>query len=974
MHAQFAAGVDITTGNAITKLHAVDFDGDDDMDVLLLDADVIAWVANDGTGQFGALTPLFTFGPDGGSFAVSDLDGNGTPDLVVRDAGTAQLSWFSNLAGDGVLGAEQPIEVGTPDGEVYPILCAQFIGTALPEVVVIHPAEAHLWVDPAAGSAPVEVRPLPGTGPFADAVGARAVDMDGSGRLDLVTSNSNGRVYAIFNASEVVSEWTTALLAVFYLTDFESFSDMLDVDADGDPDLIEVYSDRRWSENTLNEGGSTPFAFNISDGVAPIDRGLAAYLGCGGTLSVVGYHSDAVWRWTTYDPVLGNFAAPVDVQGLPVPTYEGTGDMDGDGSVDLLIVHDGTLSWYRNELPSVAPEPLPPIELDTICSTAVVPLPGDGTWYGFGVVDNVFDATIVGLGDQLLFYSDVDGTGCIATAEATLTIVEETVDPVMLGTYCIQGGLIDLPPPGTWSGPGVTNNVFEPGEVGTGEFELIHSVVTGLGCTVDVVEPIAVISSPVITPVLGEIDRCTTGVIQFTGVPAGGSWGATADEFGQVDTDALSRPFTGGVTYTYTDPNGTSCSNGGALTLWPLVFPVVGPHGPYCASDGPQTFTISGPLNGGVSVEDVEFLEVEVVSNSVRSITFDPSIGAGEYTFTASVSAPMACGQAIEVTIVVDPEVPDFTLAPFDTLCVATTDFPLGEGPIPGGTWSGAGVSDNTFTPVGPFEEPFMPFILTYTATSGACQAQAETIIRVGDPVIDDTGFVQAYCANGDAVQFNAQPSGGTWTPPVDATGLFDPATIMAQLPVFYNVLYTYVDPSGQACADALGPIVVNPLPEVALEYDLLCSNGPVFELSDEGTPVGGVYTLNGSSEPITELDPAVLTDATYELTYTYTDPGTQCTASVTSTFSVEVCSGLAENSAALDLRVYPNPSNDGTVRITTSVKGDLQLFDASGRVVWQQAEVPSGTPVEVHSLATGVYQVLVRNDRGVGVVRVVVQ
>ena len=92
IHAQFAAGVDIATGNDISKLHGVDFDGDDDMDVVLLDDDVIGWVANDGSGQFGAFTALFTFGMDGGSFAVSDLDGNGTPDLVVRDAETAQLS------------------------------------------------------------------------------------------------------------------------------------------------------------------------------------------------------------------------------------------------------------------------------------------------------------------------------------------------------------------------------------------------------------------------------------------------------------------------------------------------------------------------------------------------------------------------------------------------------------------------------------------------------------------------------------------------------------------------------------------------------------------------------------------------------------------------------------------------------------------------------------------------------------------
>ena len=80
------------------------------------------------------------------------------------------------------------------------------------------------------------------------------------------------------------------------------------------------------------------------------------------------------------------------------------------------------------------------------------------------------------------------------------------------------------------------------------------------------------------------------------------------------------------------------------------------------------------------------------------------------------------------------------------------------------------------------------------------------------------------------------------------------------------------------------------------------------------------------------------------------------------------------KNAEALDLRVYPNPSSNGTLRIATSTQGDLHLFDASGRVVWQQAKVPAGSPVDVSGLTTRVYQLLVRSEKGVGSVRVVVE
>ncbi len=110
----------------------------------------------------------------------------------------------------------------------------------------------------------------------------------------------------------------------------------------------------------------------------------------------------------------------------------------------------------------------------------------------------------------------------------------------------------------------------------------------------------------------------------------------------------------------------------------------------------------------------------------------------------------------------------EIELMAFDTLCSATMDYPLGDGPIPGSIWSGVGVTDGSFTPEGLVDDEFTTFPLTYSASVGVCTADAQTVIRVGDPIIDTTGFVALYCADGDPVQFTARPLGGSW--PTTAT------------------------------------------------------------------------------------------------------------------------------------------------------------------------------------------------------------
>lgn len=160
---------------------------------------------------------------------------------------------------------------------------------------------------------------------------------------------------------------------------------------------------------------------------------------------------------------------------------------------------------------------------------------------------------------------------------------------------------------------------------------------------------------------------------------------------------------------------------------------------------------------------------------------------------------------------------------------------------------------------------------------------------------------------------------------------------------------------------------------EVSVAYNILCGDGPVIQLGNEGLPSGGSYFLNDFNTPVTELDPAVLTDSSYALIYVYTEPITGCAYSASTIFTVEVCVGVEEYVEPA-LHVFPNPSKDGTVHITGYLPStDLVLYDATGRVLWQRRAVGSNAPIEVTGLASGMYRLVAIGAVGVKAVGVIV-
>ncbi|MGE5425348.1 MAG: hypothetical protein ACM3N9_08275, partial [Syntrophothermus sp.] len=79
--------------------------------------------------------------------------------------------------------------------------------------------------------------------------------------------------------------------------------------------------------------------------------------------------------------------------------------------------------------------------------------------------------------------------------------------------------------------------------------------------------------------------------------------------------------------------------------------------------------------------------------------------------------------------------------------------------------------------------------------------------------------------------------------------------------------------------------ITIQPFPNVTLgSFTPVCINAPAFTLTG-GTPAGGSYTIGGT--PATTFDPAVQGTGTFIITYSYTDPTTTCSKTVSQNLAV---------------------------------------------------------------------------------------
>lgn len=186
-----------------------------------------------------------------------------------------------------------------------------------------------------------------------------------------------------------------------------------------------------------------------------------------------------------------------------------------------------------------------------------------GTWSGPGVSSTgTFTPSINLIGTVTLTYTFTNGT-CLSTSTKTITVdplpvVSFTGLPAYICTPATSVTLVGTPVGGTFTGPGMSGNIFDPAAAGTGRHTISYSFTSEAGCTVDSSQTVEVNETPVVEA--GPNEQICSGSfpVMLTGFsPAGGTWTGTG-----VAPNGLFTPseaLVGTHTLTYTFANG-SCS------------------------------------------------------------------------------------------------------------------------------------------------------------------------------------------------------------------------------------------------------------------------------------------------------------------------------------------------------------------------------------------------------------------------------
>lgn len=522
-------------------------------------------------------------------------------------------------------------------------------------------------------------------------------------------------------------------------------------------------------------------------------------MGVSGTdFDPTGLNGPITLTWVSNETCVQNNTTTITVNTAATPTLDSTAVCESDGLFDLTQLEDpaytggiwsgtgvtgsdfdptglsGTISLSYDANQScvqatstnitVNETETPILDTEEICDEDGLfdlTLIGDpnypsGTWSGMGVTGNFFDPMGLSGDIDITFTSDQE---CVDEVTTIITVNTNAIPSLDTDQICETDGLYDLTmlidpnyPNGTWSGPGVTGNFFDP-EGNTGiimlDFISTESCQSDASTTIEVLVPeVPILAQDSICENSGAYDlsqlldpNYQTGTWSGNGVS-----GNNFDPTGNAGMNILTfisdeKCVDTTTTQIFVDasetPNlqmATLCENADTLNLNTLL---------------DNNFT-TGSWSG-----------TGVIGNQFVATGLSGNI---TLTFQSDDECVNAANTTVTVDTLVSPDLLSTNVCEengvFDLVTLQDSNFP-------NGTWSGTNVTGNDFDPSG------LSGLITLTFTpSGDCEAPSTTNVRVdsapnfvnltencmpGDPTYTITfdiigGDSMTYTVNGNAV------------------------------------------------------------------------------------------------------------------------------------------------------------------------------------------------------------------------------
>ncbi|MEO6488727.1 MAG: hypothetical protein ABIO04_02210 [Ferruginibacter sp.] len=378
--------------------------------------------------------------------------------------------------------------------------------------------------------------------------------------------------------------------------------------------------------------------------------------------------------------------------------------------------------------------------------------PSGGIYSGAGVSGGQFSPSSAGLGTHTITYSYTNTNGCSNSCNFTISVSSAPVVTCSGNlTVCSNTNPFTLtgssPAGGTYSGTGVTANQFNPAAAGPGTHTIAYSYTDPGGCSgsASCTFTITVNGSPIVScPPNIAVCVNASPFILSGGSPAGGIYTGTGISSGQFNA-ANAGVGEHTITYTYTAAN--SCSNSCSFLITVNALPIVSYTGlasTYCLNASSQVL-LGSPAGGTFS------------GPGISGNNFNPSVAGagGPYTISYTYTSPSTgCSNIVSHSVSVNalPVVSFTGLA--SSYCSSSGVVTLSGSPS-GGTFTGPGISGNTFNPALAGTGTHN-IIYSYISPSTNCSnsmSQPVTVNDCSNITVSLKVFLQGYYIGGQAMQ-----------------------------------------------------------------------------------------------------------------------------------------------------------------------------------------------------------------------------
>jgi len=347
---------------ATSSITAIDFDGDNDVDIVsgysdgFYNGGQIVWYENiDGLGSFSS-EKIVTDISDSSDIFVVDINNDNKVDLVCTSAIDDEVSWYQNLDNQGDFSLELPISVNT--NSPRSVYAADIDGDGDKDVLsASYDDDKIAWYENIDGLGNFGQQKIITTSAvYAGSV--YAADIDGDGDMDVISASAvDSKVAWYQNIDGQGTFGPQRIISIDFTGTINGGSSVFatDIDGDGDIDVLAGFEtggeNNYWFENVDGLGNFIPRAISIYR--YQVVSIYAADMDGDNDMDIIIHNDDNAFRLCWFENIDGNgtfnddwnfIADPNGAKGIYVE------DIDNDGDMDVLSASftDNKIAWHEN--------------------------------------------------------------------------------------------------------------------------------------------------------------------------------------------------------------------------------------------------------------------------------------------------------------------------------------------------------------------------------------------------------------------------------------------------------------------------------------------------------------------------------------------------------------------------------------------------------------------------------------------------